>query len=71
MTIHKTQGSEFNHVAMVLPEQKDNKLLSRELLYTGITRAKQQLSIASNQQVWQTGVSQQVKRHSGLATDAI
>ena len=70
MTIHKTQGSEFNHVAMVLPEQKDNKLLSRELLYTGITRAKQQLSIASNQQVWQTGVSQQVKRHSGLATDA-
>ena len=71
MTIHKTQGSEFNHVAMVLPEQKDNKLLSRELLYTGITRAKQQLSIASNQQVWQTGVSQQVKRYSGLATDAI
>ncbi len=69
MTIHKTQGSEFNHVAMVLPEQKDNKLLSRELLYTGITRAKQQLSIASNQQVWQTGVSQQVKRHSGLAID--
>ncbi len=67
MTIHKTQGSEFNHVAMVLPEQKDNKLLSRELLYTGITRAKQQLSIASNQHVWQTGVSGQVKRHSGLA----
>jgi len=66
MTIHKTQGSEFQHVAMVLPEQKDNRLLSRELLYTGITRAKQQLSIASSQQVWQSGVSQQVKRHSGL-----
>lgn len=69
MTIHKTQGSEFNHVAMVLPEQKDNKLLSRELLYTGITRAKQHLSIASNQQVWQTGVSGQVKRYSGLAIE--
>ncbi|TWX72968.1 exodeoxyribonuclease V subunit alpha [Colwellia sp. C1TZA3] len=67
MTIHKTQGSEFEHVAMVLPEQKDNRLLSRELLYTGITRAKQQLSIASSQSVWQRGVSQQVKRHSGLA----
>jgi exodeoxyribonuclease V alpha subunit len=67
MTIHKTQGSEFQHVAMVLPEQKDNRLLSRELLYTGITRAKLQLSIASSQQVWQSGVSQQVKRHSGLA----
>ncbi|WP_259367452.1 exodeoxyribonuclease V subunit alpha [Colwellia sp. MB02u-9] len=67
MTIHKTQGSEFEHVAMVLPEQKDNRLLSRELLYTGITRAKLQLSIASSQSVWQSGVSQQVKRHSGLA----
>jgi len=67
MTIHKTQGSEFEHVVMVLPEQKDNRLLSRELLYTGITRAKLQLSIASSQSVWQSGVSQQVKRHSGLA----
>ena len=69
MTIHKTQGSEFAHVAMVLPEQKDNRLLSRELLYTGITRAKQCLSIASSQSVWQSGVSQQVKRHSGLAIE--
>ncbi|ASP49039.1 exodeoxyribonuclease V subunit alpha [Cognaticolwellia beringensis] len=69
MTIHKTQGSEFEHVAMVLPEQKDNRLLSRELLYTGITRAKLKLSIASSQSVWQSGVSQQVKRHSGLAID--
>jgi len=67
MTIHKTQGSEFEHVVMVLPEQKDNRLLSRELLYTGITRAKLQLSIASSQSVWQSGVNQQVKRHSGLA----
>ncbi|SEK87767.1 DNA helicase/exodeoxyribonuclease V, alpha subunit [Colwellia chukchiensis] len=69
MTIHKTQGSEFQHVAMVLPEQKDNSLLSRELLYTGITRAKQQLSIACSQQVWQSGVSQQVKRYSGLTVN--
>tara|TARA_R110000751_G_scaffold25882_1_gene69745 strand:+ start:817 stop:2898 length:2082 start_codon:yes stop_codon:yes gene_type:complete len=69
MTIHKTQGSEFDHVAMVLPEQKDNRLLSRELLYTGITRAKKHLSIASSQSVWQSGVSQQVNRHSGLAID--
>ena len=67
MTIHKTQGSEFEHVAMVLPDQKDNKLLSRELLYTGITRAKSQLSIASSQAIWQSGVSQQVVRYSGLS----
>ena len=66
MTIHKTQGSEFNHVTLVLPGQTDNKLLSRELLYTGITRAKSQLSIASKANVWRHGVEAEVKRYSGL-----
>ncbi|MEW6982846.1 exodeoxyribonuclease V subunit alpha [Colwelliaceae bacterium 6471] len=66
MTIHKTQGSEFEHVAMVLPKQSDNRLLSRELLYTGITRAKKQLSIACSANVWRQGVETQVKRFSGL-----
>ncbi|NQY89411.1 MAG: exodeoxyribonuclease V subunit alpha [Colwellia sp.] len=66
MTIHKTQGSEFEHVAMLLPKQSNNLLLSRELLYTGITRAKTQLTIASNKQTWQQGVNSIVKRYSGL-----
>ncbi|WP_245942519.1 exodeoxyribonuclease V subunit alpha [Candidatus Colwellia aromaticivorans] len=66
MTIHKTQGSEFAHVAMLLPKQSNNLLLSRELLYTGITRAKTQLTIASNKQTWQQGVISVVKRYSGL-----
>lgn len=82
MTIHKTQGSEFSHVAMVISateseqqssqhdqQQRGSKLLSRELLYTGITRAKKQLTIAANQRVWQQGVKGQVKRHSGLELD--
>lgn len=70
MTIHKTQGSEFDHVAMAIspPEtlQYQSRLLSRELLYTGITRAKNQLTIASHQNTWLQGVSNQVKRNSGL-----
>lgn len=66
MTIHKTQGSEFAHVAMVLPKQSNNLLLSRELLYTGITRAKTKLTIASNKQTWEQGVTSVVKRYSGL-----
>jgi len=66
MTIHKTQGSEFEHVALVLPNQKDNRLLSRELLYTGITRAKKHLSIAATANVWRQGVESQVIRYSGL-----
>lgn len=78
MTIHKTQGSEFSHVAMVISstqtsqavqnksQQSISKILSRELLYTGITRAKKHLTIAANQRVWQQGVTAQVKRYSGL-----
>ncbi|WP_440875811.1 exodeoxyribonuclease V subunit alpha [Thalassotalea sp. PLHSN55] len=66
MTIHKTQGSEFNHVAMVLPPQADNKLLSRELIYTGVTRAKNILSISALPHVWQHGVEAKVTRRSGL-----
>jgi len=66
MTIHKTQGSEFNHVAIVLPKKSDHQLLSRELLYTGITRAKTKLTIAGNKQTWQHGVKTAIKRYSGL-----
>jgi len=66
MTIHKTQGSEFEHVAIVLPNQAEHQLLSRELLYTGITRAKNSLTIASNKQTWQFGVKTAIKRYSGL-----
>jgi len=67
MTIHKTQGSEFNHVAMVLPEQADHQLLSRELLYTGITRAKSLISVASKGNVWQQAVEKKVQRYANLA----
>jgi len=70
MTIHKTQGSEFEHVAMVLPKNSNNQLLSRELLYTGITRAKCLLTIASSQSSWQQGVAKAVVRHSGLQLDS-
>lgn len=66
MTIHKTQGSEFGHVAMALPTYADNPLLTRELLYTGVTRAKEKLSIITNENVWHRSVEQQVKRYSGL-----
>ncbi len=67
MTIHKTQGSEFDHVFMVLPEQSEHQLLSRELLYTGITRAKKQLSVLSKKHVWQQAVKQKVVRYANLA----
>jgi exodeoxyribonuclease V alpha subunit len=66
MTIHKTQGSEFNHVAMILPPNTNNQLLTRELLYTGITRAKNQMTLQSKKSVWFQGVESKVTRHSGI-----
>ncbi|MFK5986920.1 MAG: exodeoxyribonuclease V subunit alpha [Pseudomonadota bacterium] len=65
MTIHKTQGSEFTHVALVLPAQ-DSPILSRELLYTGITRASDKLSIWAAQSIWNIAVKRKVQRYSGL-----
>ncbi|MDW8335573.1 MAG: exodeoxyribonuclease V subunit alpha [Tepidimonas sp.] len=45
LTVHKAQGSEFDHVVLVLPPDADHPLLTRELLYTGITRARRQLTL--------------------------
>lgn len=45
MTVHKSQGSEFNRVSLVLPETQQENFISRELVYTGVTRCRQQLTI--------------------------
>jgi len=65
MTIHKSQGSEFDHVALALPDYH-LPILSKELLYTGITRAKSKLTLLSKSAVIQTSLAQKVKRASGL-----
>ena len=65
MTIHKSQGSEFNHVMLVLPD-KPVPILSKELLYTGITRAKQHVDLATSEAVFKYTVNQQVIRNSGI-----
>ena len=46
MTVHKAQGSEFKHTVLVLPE-RDNRVLTRELVYTGLTRARSQVTVIS------------------------
>ena len=66
MTIHKTQGSEFDEVALVLPDHQ-SQLLSRELIYTGLTRAKKRFSCLGTAAVWRAGVTARVDRWAGLA----
>ncbi|MCV6590536.1 MAG: exodeoxyribonuclease V subunit alpha [Marinobacterium sp.] len=66
MTIHKSQGSEFDRVLMVLPEQ-DNPVLTRELVYTGITRAKVRCEIYGSWAIMSAAVARATRRSSGLA----
>ncbi|MCK5662857.1 MAG: exodeoxyribonuclease V subunit alpha [Thiotrichaceae bacterium] len=66
MTIHKSQGSEFNEVLLVLPEVI-NPILTKELIYTGITRAKETLKMLTNQAVFLETIERKVERYSGLA----
>lgn len=66
MTVHKSQGSEFDHVCVVLP-QEDTAILNREMLYTAITRAKKQVSLFCNETILRKTVVTQHERESGLA----
>ena len=66
MTIHKTQGSEFDTVLMILPTY-DSPLLTRELLYTGITRTRKKLTIWAEPYILKTAMSRKIQRHSGLS----
>ena len=67
MTVHKSQGSEFDHAVLVLPE-RNNPVLGRELVYTGITRAKRRFTLATpTPAVLAWAVGQRTLRSSGLA----
>ncbi|GAA4857099.1 exodeoxyribonuclease V subunit alpha [Luteimonas vadosa] len=64
-TVHKAQGSEFDEVWLQLPRM-DARVLSRELLYTGLTRARSALHIAGSAEVIETALSRHASRVSGL-----
>jgi len=66
MTIHKSQGSQFDQVVVVLPDE-ESRLLTRELLYTAVTRARRRVWVVSPENVVRRAVSRSVQRASGLA----
>ncbi len=67
MTVHKSQGSEFAHTALILPD-RPNPILTRELLYTGITRARDRFTlILSEDGVLDYALGRRTQRASGLA----
>ena len=65
MTIHKSQGSEFGHVMIVLP-LRDSPVLTRELVYTAITRTRGGLDLWCGPAVFKAAVERTLCRFSGL-----
>lgn len=66
LTVHKSQGSEFSHAILLLPPQP-SPVLTRELVYTAITRARQQFSLwLTDWGIWQQAVQSQIQRNGGL-----
>ena len=65
MTVHKAQGSEFDHVWVLLPEHH-SRVVTRELLYTAVTRARRQLTLCASAQVLAAALNAPTRRHSGL-----
>ncbi|NDJ56550.1 exodeoxyribonuclease V subunit alpha [Enterobacteriaceae bacterium 4M9] len=66
MTVHKSQGSEFEHAALVLPGEFA-PLITRELVYTAITRARKQLSLYAQPRVLELAIATGTERRSGLS----
>jgi len=66
MTIHKSQGSEYEEVLIVLPDQEGTQILTRELLYTAVTRAKSKVIVQSSENVLLSTIDRTVKRASGI-----
>ena len=65
MTVHKAQGSEFDELALLLPAQR-SRVLTRELLYTALTRARQRVVLAAGAAVLAAAVASPTERQSGL-----
>ena len=66
-TVHKSQGSEYDSVLMILPTDPDAEILSRELLYTAVTRARRNFLLQATRPVLSAAIARLTRRHSGLA----
>jgi exodeoxyribonuclease V alpha subunit len=65
LTVHKSQGSEFDRLLLILPD-RDSPVLTRELIYTGLTRAREQVEVWGEESVFRQAASRRTSRQSGL-----
>lgn len=65
MTVHKAQGSELDVVAVIMPD-KDVPLLTREICYTAVSRARRSVTIVGSKEIIEVGLARRIERYSGL-----
>jgi exodeoxyribonuclease V alpha subunit len=65
MTVHKSQGSEFENVLLILPD-RDSPILTRELIYTAITRTRKYIKVLGDEMILKSSISRKIERKSGL-----
>ena len=70
ISIHKSQGSEFDKVFIIFPPS-ENRILTKELLYTGITRAKEECTIIAGDNIFVKAAKRKITRQSGLKSKLI
>ena len=66
ITVHKSQGSEYNDVLIVLPDNIQNPLLTKEIIYTALTRSKRNCFVLGKKEVFIKSITEQVERESGI-----
>ena len=67
MTVHKSQGSEFENVMVVLPDDENHPLLNRQIVYTGITRAKKRAVVVGTEEALTAALKRKLERDTGIA----
>lgn len=66
ITIHKSQGSEYDHVTVFLPKQEGHPLLNNQILYTGVTRAKKSVTIIATPETFKAACETVITRDTGI-----
>ena len=66
LTVHKSQGSEYDSVLVVLPPSGARRLLTKEILYTGVTRARNLALIAGSRDILRLAIRRKIVRESAL-----
>ena len=66
LTVHKSQGSEYDSVLLVLPPSGGRRLLTKEILYTGVTRARNLALIAGSRDILRLAIARKILRESAV-----